>query len=115
MPPGQTTLQPVFNLLFTQALGNVRACSRRVGFMKSLVRSTQVRATKWWISVEKKVLQSIRDGYIKRSREADSKSKDSFGNVLVSEKAGLGKAKSPSAMCWTVISCYAFPNCTFAA
>ena len=48
---------------------------------------TQVRATKWYISVEKKVLQSIREAYVKISRESDNKSKDTFGNVPVSEKA----------------------------
>jgi len=45
-----------------------------------------VRATKWYISVEKKVLQSIREAYVKISRESDNKSKDTFGNVPVSEK-----------------------------
>lgn len=45
-----------------------------------------VKATAWWVKVEKKVLQDIRSGYIKKSREADNKSKDCFGNEAVSSK-----------------------------
>ncbi|CAE7251245.1 unnamed protein product [Symbiodinium natans] len=45
-----------------------------------------VRATKWFMSVEKKVLQNIRETYVKISRESDNKSKDCFGNGAVSEK-----------------------------
>ncbi|CAK9041733.1 Uncharacterized protein SCF082_LOCUS24739 [Durusdinium trenchii] len=45
-----------------------------------------VKATAWWVKVEKKVLQDIKSGYIKKSREADNKSKDCFGNGTVGSK-----------------------------
>ena len=45
-----------------------------------------VKATAWWVKVEKKVLQDIKGGYIKKSREADNKSKDCFGNESVASK-----------------------------
>ncbi|CAJ1408469.1 unnamed protein product [Effrenium voratum] len=45
-----------------------------------------VKATQWWVKVEKKVLQDIKTGYIKKSRDADNKSKDCMGNEPVSSK-----------------------------